>query len=537
MSILPVEFIPYVKYATPPLVGAFIGYLTNRVAIRMLFRPLKAWRVMGIRVPMTPGVIPSKRGELADNMGEVVGDHLLTSKEIGKALQEEKFQQHLLNVIAERVGAILHKDLPSVPELVPQKYSIYLQMGIYTLKNRLKNNVHEFMETDDFGTKIEKAVDQKLDQIFDRDVGEVLGGKEREAAYAFVESSIARMLASPVMEKWVQEFIQQQVYGALQQEKNLQEILPESLVSLLESSISQQTPNLLKKLAEILKDKEVRDAIVRGTCGGVESFIESLGPMSAMVQNFITMEVVDQKIREYLDEKEEDILAWLTSEELQEKVAKILAERFADFTRTPIVKIINTEDSAKVENFCNQISQQIVALLQGTEVTAALTSMIKGNLETHLNDGNVRIETVLHDLLGQDGVDSARTWLKKESVGLLRSPDTIRTVDAMIDSMVDSITSKRIGKLSNVIPTDVRKQIYVSIQKMASNMLEQEVPGLVDSLDIRTIVADKLNSLDLLRLEGLLLSIMEEQFKYINLFGALLGFIIGCCNIVFLYFT
>jgi uncharacterized membrane protein YheB (UPF0754 family) len=48
------------------------------------------------------------------------------------------------------------------------------------------------------------------------------------------------------------------------------------------------------------------------------------------------------------------------------------------------------------------------------------------------------------------------------------------------------------------------------------------------------VVAEKVDSLDLLKLERLLLSIMEEQFKYINLFGALLGFLIGCANLVLL---
>ena len=65
-------------------------------------------------------------------------------------------------------------------------------------------------------------------------------------------------------------------------------------------------------------------------------------------------------------------------------------------------------------------------------------------------------------------------------------------------------------------------------------MLLKEVPGLVESLNIRRVVADKVNSLDLLQLERLLLSIMEEQFKYINLFGALLGFLIGLVNLLIL---
>jgi len=70
----------FLTYAGPPLLGAFIGYLTNKIAIRMLFRPLKRWHVLGIRIPMTPGVIPAKRDELAKNIGEMVGSHLLTSR-------------------------------------------------------------------------------------------------------------------------------------------------------------------------------------------------------------------------------------------------------------------------------------------------------------------------------------------------------------------------------------------------------------------------------------------------------------------------
>ena len=62
----------------------------------------------------------------------------------------------------------------------------------------------------------------------------------------------------------------------------------------------------------------------------------------------------------------------------------------------------------------------------------------------------------------------------------------------------------------------------------------REVPSLVDSLEIRQIVTEKVDSLDLLRLERLLMSIMEEQFKYINLFGGLLGFLIGLANLLLL---
>ena len=46
-------------YLLPPLAGALIGYFTNYLAIRMLFRPLKPWHFLGLKLPLTPGIIPA----------------------------------------------------------------------------------------------------------------------------------------------------------------------------------------------------------------------------------------------------------------------------------------------------------------------------------------------------------------------------------------------------------------------------------------------------------------------------------------------
>ena len=49
------------SWLAPPLLGAIIGYVTNTIAIRMLFRPLRPWYIWKWRLPLTPGIIPSKR--------------------------------------------------------------------------------------------------------------------------------------------------------------------------------------------------------------------------------------------------------------------------------------------------------------------------------------------------------------------------------------------------------------------------------------------------------------------------------------------
>ena len=47
-----------------PVVGGIIGYITNDLAIKMLFHPYKPIYIGKFRVPFTPGLIPSQKNGL-----------------------------------------------------------------------------------------------------------------------------------------------------------------------------------------------------------------------------------------------------------------------------------------------------------------------------------------------------------------------------------------------------------------------------------------------------------------------------------------
>lgn len=69
-----------------PLVGAAIGYITNYIAIKMLFRPLKPKYIGKWRVPLTPGLIPKEKERLAAAVGDVISANLLDAKTVQGAL-------------------------------------------------------------------------------------------------------------------------------------------------------------------------------------------------------------------------------------------------------------------------------------------------------------------------------------------------------------------------------------------------------------------------------------------------------------------
>jgi uncharacterized membrane protein YheB (UPF0754 family) len=82
-------------WLVPPLVGAGIGFLTNVLAIKMLFRPLRAYHIGPFRLPFTPGILPRERAVLAKSIGLMVARELLTPEIIRNRLNQADAQQFL----------------------------------------------------------------------------------------------------------------------------------------------------------------------------------------------------------------------------------------------------------------------------------------------------------------------------------------------------------------------------------------------------------------------------------------------------------
>lgn len=77
------------SFLIPPLLGAVIGYVTNDIAIRMLFRPLKPIYIGKWRMPFTPGMIPKEQGRIAKAVAQTISRDLLDEAALRNALLSE----------------------------------------------------------------------------------------------------------------------------------------------------------------------------------------------------------------------------------------------------------------------------------------------------------------------------------------------------------------------------------------------------------------------------------------------------------------
>lgn len=78
------------EFLIGPLVGGLIGYITNGIAIKMLFRPLRPLYLFGKRVPFTQGIIPKERDRIAHSVGEVVARELINQETLKENLLSQE---------------------------------------------------------------------------------------------------------------------------------------------------------------------------------------------------------------------------------------------------------------------------------------------------------------------------------------------------------------------------------------------------------------------------------------------------------------
>ena len=78
-----------------------------------------------------------------------------------------------------------------------------------------------------------------------------------------------------------------------------------------------------------------------------------------------------------------------------------------------------------------------------------------------------------------------------------------------------------------------REQMRESLAGLYRKLAKQGLEALLEKMDISQMVADKINDMDVLELEKLVLTVMKKELDTIVNLGAVIGFLLGILNIFF----
>lgn len=148
------------------LVGTGIGWFTNRIAIRMLFRPQNPIKIplLGLRLQ---GLIPRRRGDIASSIGDIVDRELVSIEEIVLNLTAEKNRDEIIDIIKQEVTRIIKHKIPGiVPGYIKELITVYINDIIEGQGNQIINElVEEIKQKAAKEMNLRKMIEDKINQF------------------------------------------------------------------------------------------------------------------------------------------------------------------------------------------------------------------------------------------------------------------------------------------------------------------------------------------------------------------------------------
>lgn len=251
------------NYIVGPAVGAIIGYITNDIAIRMLFRPHQAKYICGIHIPFTPGIIPKERGRIAASIGnaisvnlmnkEVLEKNLLSDEMIGKirSAVDDFFNSQKSNseTLKEFLGHYLSSvELDAASNSVNEELTtlIHQKLADSTVGNQIAHIAvtHVMQKMSNFGSSIGDTLKDEgigsgggIGKIISRGFETIFGSKAKNDASDFISA-----LASPVEQALA---------------KNINEMLQNNSQEIVGNLIGNEINNLMSlRMCDLMEGKE-----------------------------------------------------------------------------------------------------------------------------------------------------------------------------------------------------------------------------------------------------------------------------------------
>lgn len=149
-------------WITLPMIGGIIGWTTNWIAVKMIFRPIRRRSILGLRIQ---GLVPSRQQALARSIGQVVGRHLVEHQDIVRGLEQLDFEKLLGQLLDKGLQSKLEelRTLPLIGGFLTEERVEEVRQAIQDSIMKHKQDVLDELERGlEAGLNVPKLVEEKV---------------------------------------------------------------------------------------------------------------------------------------------------------------------------------------------------------------------------------------------------------------------------------------------------------------------------------------------------------------------------------------
>ena len=471
---------PIVSLVTTPLVAGVVGYITNKIAIKMLFRPYEPkWYTLGWQ-----GIVPKTRPKLAVKISEIVGQKLLAHDDFLYALENNDIKTKIHSIIADKLKSLNAKDIHAV-------------IRLSSLEDKIIDN------KDTINNILNNTAISVVDIFLNRQINI---NNFREPVFQLVKNFN--------LEKAIDNQLENTINSFLSEDKTLQDILPQDILNRKNDLVEYLTITIMANIRRLGKNDMIKAVLAQKVVNFKDSMLSSATGMDVLKAGFINLFLSNEKIEQIVENELPHITEDLsTNPVIYKNIYKTIEDEIDNLLKKPVNEVMVKLGFSDNHDIVLYIKNHFVT---NTNILDKVSALILDKLYQY---SNLSIKEILVLL----NIDIYK-FIKIDVMDILNA-ENYKTMKSNMINKFTAFISSNYNKIADVI-TEVAVKLIKSNLKYALN-----------AVNIEKIVKDKINALPLPEVENILFSFMKEHFKWINILGFFIGFVIGLTQALIVFFT
>lgn len=485
-------------YIIGALIGAVIGYITNWLAIKMLFRPREAKYIFGMKLPFTPGLIPKEKSRIANKVGETVGTHLLNSDSLSKALKDDKIKAKFNEVAKEKINQIINSN-----STLEESLKNTLGENYYALKGNMIDNIAktilESIQEEEFKNKVKfyivDSIKERLNKEPEKIIDFINSNKFREVIINTLEEEKTRDIIGKALLKEVKTLGKEDL--------TIEEVIPENIKPYIEEYVKSQKDTLVDIIKNLLRDDEVSHKIKSAINDNIPS----------IVSMFLSGDVIYGKLVLLVDKS-------LSEEENKEYICDAALAFVHESMKKKVSDVINNVGEEKLEVISDALGDKISKKLNTEENIDSIISKLNCKISS-FNSYEEIIKVLFNDYenILIDNIDSMISQIVNNN-----------QLSGEISKIIEKVFDKFLQNSLNDIcynKQNLENSIMSILDNLYNDFVENKSAKVLEIVDISSIVEEQINAFEVDYAEEIIIGIANKELKAITWLGALLGGILG----------
>ena len=542
----------------PPLVGAIIGYFTNWLAIKMLFRPYKTIRFAGIQLPFTPGLLPREKDKLAISLGETVSKELLTPEVITQRIRSPAIRQTIMRAIKSAFTAFLNQNSeqiffqiressqeaakdsePSVllldsnsQELGGKAQSldqITIDSEVSAFQRNIVEALQHLVERKSIQSSIEGMFAEFLNRLGKLTFKELISKEQFIASVLKASSSLETKVLSE--SKHMQSF-----QPSISRSSNLNHLLraaielpPDATVMALSDALVPKAYSwFLDYIDNFFHSEGFRSRLETEAQSFVKRALDRLGPIQRL---FISIAGYEAKIAQAMPETIEDLIQTIErilkdpstpksiSDALYKAVLSWRSKDEAGTTKTDSETYQHANDSISFKNR-DILEQVVLSLKDSTEELRQRAEFVYDSLS------DLEFEEILGIRTNSEAISGFvfSIIVPATQISSMSASNTIGAI--FVEILKDMTKGKTFADILKIQDSDI-EQLSASLTDGLLELIQARISILIDAFDITSMVSERIDSLDMKEVERIVLQVVKKELAWITWIGGILGGMIG----------